>query len=334
MGIKDVARQDVLKAIAEFDDIGRDAFLDRYGMGEAKTYVIRYEGGEYDSKAIMAAGHGHHPGFAPLEAREFSGGEAHTVKQLRNLGFTVPSNQLEWKPDELILVCDLLYENDWKDLKKTDERFQELSDLLQQLPIYPPEVRGSQFRSRDSVRRKYGNLMTSHPDYQKKPTKGGAGDPKVVQDFIDDGPKMHKIAQAIRAGIKSGQLQEAYQELPDLDDPDYEDEATPEGGLLKREHFYRERDRKKRRQKIDQHKNANNGKVTCETCGFDFGAVYGSHGDGYIECHHIIPLSESGPTTTRLADLILICSNCHRMIHRRSPWLNPVQLRALLNHEK
>jgi 5-methylcytosine-specific restriction protein A len=332
MGMKDVTRQDVLKAIAEFDDSGRDKFLADYGMGEASKYFIRYEGGEYDSKAIMAAAHGKHPGFAPLKASEFSGGESHTVRYLRNLGFAVPSNQLPWKRDELILVCDVFHANGEKTPSKAQR--EELSDLLQQLPIYPPEIRGSQFRNENSVRRKIGNLLTSVPEYPKKPTKGGAGDRKVVQDFRDDPVKMHKLAEAIRAGLKSGQLQEAYEELADLDFSDDDDEGTPEGGLLRREHFYRERDRKKRQQKIDQHRKANNGKLACETCGFDFGEAYGDHGDGYIECHHIIPLSESGPTTTRLADLILICSNCHRMIHRRSPWLNPDQLRALLNDGK
>ena len=330
MGMKDVTRQDVVKAIAEFDEIGRQAFLDKYGMGEANTYVIRYEGGEYDSKAIMAAAHGYHPGFQPLAANEFSGGETHAVRYLRNLGFVIPSDRLAWTRDELILACDLIYENDWKGMDENDERVQELSDLLQQLPIYPPELRGSKFRNAAGVARKTYDLATIHPDYTGTPTKGGKGDKKVLDDFLAAGPKMHKIAQAIRQGINSGQLQDAYEELPDIDDPDDEEEGTKEGRLLLKKHFYRERDRKKRQQKIDQYKKANNGKLACETCGFDFGAVYGEHGDGYIECHHIVPLSESGETTTKLADLILICSNCHRMIHRRSPWLSPVELRAMI----
>ena len=68
------------------------------------------------------------------------------------------------------------------------------------------------------------------------------------------------------------------------------------------------------------------GQLACETCGFDFKAMCGPHGDGYIECHHVIPLHASGETKTRLDDLILICSNCHRMIHRRTGvvWLGMV----------
>jgi predicted HNH restriction endonuclease len=40
-------------------------------------------------------------------------------------------------------------------------------------------------------------------------------------------------------------------------------------------------------------------------------------GQGFIEVHHVIPLSQSaGPRRTDLDDLLLVCSDCHRMIHR------------------
>ncbi|MEU6830039.1 HNH endonuclease [Nocardia beijingensis] len=71
-------------------------------------------------------------------------------------------------------------------------------------------------------------------------------------------------------------------------------------------------------------------RVRCEVCSFDFETVYGPHGAEYIECHHVVPLHVSGETETTLADLMLMCANCHRMIHYRSPWLDPEELRALL----
>ncbi|MEV4457357.1 HNH endonuclease [Microbispora sp. NPDC049633] len=64
---------------------------------------------------------------------------------------------------------------------------------------------------------------------------------------------------------------------------------------------------------------------------FDFEHTYGPRGAGYIECHHIVPLHVSGPVTTKLDDLALVCSNCHRMIHRSAPWLTPSELRKLVN---
>jgi len=235
-----------------------------------------------------------------------------------------------WVRDELILACDLVYENGWKGLDDTDQRIQELSALLQKLPIHPLDVRGPKFRNTNGVARKTYDLATRHPNYQGVPTKGGAGDVRVLQDFLADGPKMHRIAKAIRIGVKSGDLIDSVEELDDVDELESE---APEGRLLERRHFVRERDHKKRQEKIKKHLATNNGKLACETCGFDFGVTYGEHGDGYIECHHIVPLHASGETTTRLDDLILICSNCHRMIHRRSPWLNPDELRTLLNQK-
>jgi len=46
--------------------------------------------------------------------------------------------------------------------------------------------------------------------------------------------------------------------------------------------------------------------------------MYGSFGVDFIEMHHEEPLSLSrGPTPRRLTDLVPVCSNCHRILHRR-----------------
>ena len=56
----------------------------------------------------------------------------------------------------------------------------------------------------------------------------------------------------------------------------------------------------------------------CMACGFNFGKSYGEIGKDFIEVHHVVPLSESGRTETNPeTDLIVLCSNCHRIIHRR-----------------
>ncbi len=65
--------------------------------------------------------------------------------------------------------------------------------------------------------------------------------------------------------------------------------------------------------------NENQGQIFCEVCTFDFSKVYPSAlvGDGFIEVHHLTPLfADSQPRKTTLNDLLLICSNCHRMVHR------------------
>ena len=102
-----------------------------------------------------------------------------------------------------------------------------------------------------------------------------------------------------------------------------------EGGIALRAHLRRERDPRLRRKKIAATKRRGL-PVACEVCSFDFGAEYGPHGLDYIECHHRVPLHVSGETQTRLADLALPCSNCHRMIHRSKQWLTVEDLQNIV----
>ncbi len=105
----------------------------------------------------------------------------------------------------------------------------------------------------------------------------------------------------------------------------------PEGKLSERMHLSRERNRELVRlaklAAMDR-----DGCLKCACCGFDFHAAYGGVGKGFIEAHHTKPVStlhEDGEET-KLEDLALVCSNCHRMLHRRRPWLGIHELSKLL----
>lgn len=239
--------------------------------------------------------------------------------------------RLTWTRDELILACDLVLENNWNGLDQNDPRVHALSALLQQLPIYPVEVRGPKFRNPNGVARKTYDIATHHPDYKGKPTKGGVTDLQVLREFLDREDEMRETARLIREGVLAGDLITTSETVPDIED--LGEDSAPEGRLLERRHFARERDRSLRAKKIKQHRDKH-GSLACAICGFDFAAAYGDHGDGYIECHHVIPLHASGEVETRLDDLILICANCHRMVHRTNPWLTPEQLRALVKSQQ
>lgn len=58
--------------------------------------------------------------------------------------------------------------------------------------------------------------------------------------------------------------------------------------------------------------------LNCKVCGFNFEKKYGSIGHEFIEVHHKIPLylNESEINIDPINDLVPLCSNCHRMIHR------------------
>jgi hypothetical protein len=91
MAFSDItSRQAVLDAIAEYDRLGQAAFLDKYGYGEARYYLLEHDGRVYDSKAIVGVAHGYQfPDAGPLRAKDFCGGYATVEALLKRLRFDV-----------------------------------------------------------------------------------------------------------------------------------------------------------------------------------------------------------------------------------------------------
>ncbi|CAM5439914.1 hypothetical protein TMEC54S_03220 [Thauera mechernichensis] len=59
--------------------------------------------------------------------------------------------------------------------------------------------------------------------------------------------------------------------------------------------------------------------VTCQVCGTNFSDRYGAIGSGFIEAHHLRPLASLKGTKVAMdpaRDFAVLCSNCHRMVHR------------------
>lgn len=68
--------------------------------------------------------------------------------------------------------------------------------------------------------------------------------------------------------------------------------------------------------KIKENALKSNPMLNCEVCSFSFFEKYGELGKGFIEAHHKNPLNETGQTRTTKEDIALVCSNCHKMIHK------------------
>lgn len=80
-------------------------------------------------------------------------------------------------------------------------------------------------------------------------------------------------------------------------------------------HLQRERNRS-----IVRQKKRSVSSLDCEVCGFSFAEAYGDAARDYCEVHHLVPLSDvEYITTTRMADLAVLCANCHRVVHLRNP---------------
>lgn len=94
----------VQAALDEFRLLGRGAFLEKYGFGRSRDFLIvdPKSGGMADSKAIVGVAYGYAcPGEGPLRAGDFSGGEATVVPKLRALGFTVVRIGEDWSEEEV-----------------------------------------------------------------------------------------------------------------------------------------------------------------------------------------------------------------------------------------
>jgi len=95
-------------------------------------------------------------------------------------------------------------------------------------------------------------------------------------------------------------------------------------------HFRLERNRALVKRKKLAHQ-AETGGLACQVCEFDF-SKYRSLGVGFCEVHHLKPLSaERAEVLTNLSDLAVVCSNCHRMIHRNGKCRTLSEIKAALN---
>ena len=55
----------------------------------------------------------------------------------------------------------------------------------------------------------------------------------------------------------------------------------------------------------------------CKVCRMKFDEFYGGIGYQFAECHHTVPLAKLDANhVTTLGQLITVCANCHRMLHR------------------
>ncbi len=129
----------------------------------------------------------------------------------------------------------------------------------------------------------------------------------------------------IGAGERRSSVPEESQILSEDDES-----AFPEGVVSYQQHRDRERDPALiERVKRDRMKTA--GVLECEACGFDFAKVFGTHGSGFIEAHHTKPVATlDGSSKTRASDIALVCSNCHRMLHRGEELLSVQQLQDIV----
>ncbi|MCF4122178.1 HNH endonuclease [Antribacter sp. KLBMP9083] len=306
----------VRRAIAEFDAIGRDTFLKRYGFDPAKDYFIVVDDKMYDSKAITGVAHLYQHGEL-LTADMFSGGSATVANRVGKLGFEVtrPVGLPDWSTDELMLALDLYLRANGK---ATAQAVADLSAELRSLRIFPDEVRSNdRFRNPSGVTLKLYNFSSIDPAHAGQGmAHGGAGDVRVWEAWAHRPDELREAVALIRAYGATDDAPEATGEE--------EEYGATEGRILYREHRRYERDRNLvARKKQAVLKKA--GSLACEVCDFESSETYDV--EGVIDVHHVVPLHKIGVSVTTLNDLALVCPTCHRVLHKHRPIITPAELR-------
>jgi 5-methylcytosine-specific restriction protein A len=215
--------------------------------------------------------------------------------------------------DEVVLALQLYLREGVGSL----EQARPLSEELRAWPVEGHFASDPSFRNEQSVRSKLYNLQWLATDGARGRGNAGAQTEEVWREFGADLERVDATAVEIRKALATIDRSSAAVE------DEYE---TDESGIRLVAHRRRERDAGLPRRKRAEVRKLT-GALACEACGFDSNVAWGV--EGIIECHHLIPVSELEPgETTKLADVRLLCPNCHRLVHSCSNWLTWEELLA------
>ncbi len=84
----EVTRDDVLRAIQEYDRLGPEGFFSEHGFGPSRSYELDWDERRYPHKAILGTAYEFATGKR-LGSSDFEGGKTGAVRVLGQLGFTV-----------------------------------------------------------------------------------------------------------------------------------------------------------------------------------------------------------------------------------------------------
>ena len=156
----------------------------------------------------------------------------------------------------------------------------------------------------------------------KKLAKYRFGHP-IYEKYPENGEYLYGIYQYDSTGLQKNALNrlvarsvdffQTIAEAVSKKTPKQDDEAYPdiENRQVVSRHIRRER--KSHAVTLCKHRD----NFICQVCGFDYSNAYGSLGDDFAEAHHKVPLSSNKKLrSTTIDDLITVCANCHRMLHR------------------
>ncbi len=146
-----------------------------------------------------------------------------------------------------------------------------------------------------------------------------------IEEFIKE--TLQYEGEGLPGGLQPGadpseKIAEDSLQVDDVAHGDIDETVIPDSEGRKRlvQHVSYERSQKNRREAIKKHG------TTCAVCTFNFDETYGKdYADGYIQIHHIKPLSKNEGEVDPGTDLVPLCANCHAMAHRRRDTVTSIE---------
>ena len=229
----------------------------------------------------------------------------------------------DWTRDETILALNLYFELNGNIPGPKNEKVIDLSMLLNRLPIHPIKLRKNNFRNPDGVSFKLQNIRSVATG--KGFDNSSKMDKIIWQDFGLKPELVKEISNLIKENL------DEFREYDKLINEVFDDETFAEGEIITAVHKRRERSPGLRKKVLKIRKRE--GRIFCDICGCKPFLVERIEETAIFECHHILPLSESGIIDTKLSNIAFICANCHRAIHsmiiKEKRWIKPEEIRKL-----
>jgi hypothetical protein len=228
------------------------------------------------------------------------------------------------------------------------KRIQQILEVIEETRVLfnNEDISVEEARSRAvvTVTKRHGLTRKTVPDKYERWLKPDVNDAQEFDSLLEDllihdsSAELRRILLKFAHGVNDvNQIEATLGRAPEKAGPEQEpysapaDDSFEEGKLSLKLHISKERNRYLVKLAKEKWLLEQNGNIRCSVCLFSFWDTYGEIGKDFIEAHHVLPISSlTSETVVHVSDLVPVCSNCHRILHRSRPPLTVSQLQNIL----